>query len=271
MIGTTVVNLTLPIAPYGPIGSTFPWESPYWTEDIATVERNGAHLSYISMGSGTGTRLRGPSFARADAPSTAQCDLDVLVNRDAVVLRIPKRAGEAISPADVDAAIAASGDWRGSAVVIVTGWGDEERWRELGERYALESPHFTLEAAQQLRSVMRERTSDLLLTDCAHLDRIGAAHARAEWASAVPWQRPPWPSDQAKTYLRHYSPQNVQADWAASIALTRDAWAVVGLVNGGALRERRVRLTILPMFIQDVGEAPCTVVAELSGGEETAS
>lgn len=262
---TRVVNLTLPIAPYFPVGSTFPWESPYWTEDIATVERNVAHLSYISMGSGTGTRLRAPSFGRSGAPTTSQLALDVLVNRDAVVLAIPRGAGEAINADDVDAAIAASGAWRDRAVIVATGWGDDERWERLGEAYALDSPYFTPAAAQRLSAAMRERGANLLVTDCAHLDRIGGMYAREEWTSVPPWQRPPYPSVQAKTYLRHYTRDKVRADFAASLALTHDAAVVVGLANCAALAGRAVRLTILPMFVQDVAETPCTVVAETIG------
>ena len=57
-------NLTLPISAYFPVGSVFPWDSPYYTEDIATIERNRAHLFYISMGSGTGTRRRASEALR---------------------------------------------------------------------------------------------------------------------------------------------------------------------------------------------------------------
>lgn len=262
---TRVVNLTLPISPYFPVGATFPWEAPYVTEDIATIERNGAHLSSISMGSGTGTRLRGPSFAREGARTTGNADLAVLVNRAAVVLQIPKAAGEPIEAAEIDAALAHSVPQRGEAIVVATGWGEENRWETLGERYALDSPYFTPSAAARLRGVMEQHGSDLLLTDCAHLDRVGNVYAREEWARADPWLRPPYPSEQAKIYLRHYTREKVRADWAASIALTRDAWVVVGLANCATLRERSIRLTILPMFMQDVGEAPCTVVGETTG------
>jgi hypothetical protein len=101
-----------------------------------------------------------------------------------------------------------------------------------------------------------------LLTDCAHLDRPGGEFARKEWLELAPWLRPPWPSDQAMVYLRHYTPQKVKADWSASRALTRNASVVVGLANCGALSRATARLTILPMSIADVAEAPCTVVAE---------
>jgi kynurenine formamidase len=88
-------NLTLPISAYFPVGSVFPWDSPYYAEDIATIERSRAHLFYISMGSGTGTRLRTPGFGSADGAQVREIDLESLVNREAVVLKIPKDRGEA--------------------------------------------------------------------------------------------------------------------------------------------------------------------------------
>ena len=255
-------NLTLPISAHFPVGSVFPWDSPYYTEDIATIERNRAHLFYISMGSGTGTRLRTPGFGSADGVQVGEIDLGSLVNRDAVVLKIAKDQGGAITEDDIAAAVRASGSWERSALIVATGWGDERRWESLGEDYSLSSPHFAPAAAEWLSVEMEERGSDLLLTDCAHLDRPGGEFARKEWVELVPWFRPPWPSDQAKAYLRHYTPEKVQADWSASRALTRNASVVVGLANCGALSRRSVRLTILPLSIADVAEAPCTVVAE---------
>jgi len=255
-------NLTLPISPFFPVGSVFAWDSPHQTEDIATIERNRAHLFYISMGSGTGTRLRTPGFGNAGGARVREIDLDTLVNRDAVILRIAKNKGEAITEADVAAALRASGSWERSALIVATGWGDEKRWESLGEDYSTSSPHFAPAAAERLSVEMEERGSDLLLSDCAHLDRPGGEFARKEWLELVPWLRPPWPSDQAKAYLRHYTPEKVQADWSASLALTRNASVVVGLANCGALSGPSVRLTILPMSIANVAEAPCTVVAE---------
>src|SRR3712207_829394 len=92
-------NLTLPISAYFPVGSVFPWDSPYYTEDIATIERNRAHLFYISMGSGTGTRLRTPGFGSPEGAQVREIVLDSLVNRDAVVLKIAKDQGERITGA----------------------------------------------------------------------------------------------------------------------------------------------------------------------------
>lgn len=259
-----VRNLTIPIYPYLPIGSLFPWESAYWTEDIATIERNEARLFFISMGGGTGTRLMGPGLAFDNAPKIHQVDLELLVNRYATVLSIPKGESDAITPQDVQTAFqGAGGLQQGDAIVLATGWGDDTRWKKLGERYGLNSPYLTPEAAETLISIMEQNDSDLLLTDCAYLDRIGNRYAREEWLSVPSWQRPVWPSDQAKAYLRHYTPEMVQEDWATTLAVVNKVWAVAGLANCGQIGTQPVRVTVLPMFVQDAGEAPCTVVAEI--------
>ncbi len=264
MAGNRVQNLTLPIAPYFPIGAVFPWESAYWTEDIATIERNVAHLFFINMGSQTGTRLLGPGLSTREGRKVHELPLTALVNRMAHVLPIAKGAGEAIDARDIAAAFDVAGSiCTGDAIVIATSWGDNGRWKGMGEAYALESPYFTPAAAATLLEKMAAASSDLLLTDCAHLDRAGGATARDEWASLAPWLRPTFPSEQARAYLRHYSAEKMQADWAATLTLTRDVWAVAGLANCGALGAGRVRLTILPMFVQDAGSAPCTVVADM--------
>lgn len=260
-----VHNLTLPISPWFSVGGIMPWETPHQREDIVTVERNRAHLFYIRTGSGTGTRLRTSGYGIADGGNTYGLKLDRLVDRDAVVLRIPKQAGEAIERDDVSSAIDAAAwsttETRGAAVVLVTGWGDNQRFRELGEAYVVDSPYLTADAAHELAAQMERIGSDLLLTDCVDIDRAGGTHAREEWVSQVPWLRPPWPSDQAKAYLRHYPREKAVADRAATLSLTSRTTVVVGLAGGGELNSDRAVLTVLPMPVTDVAEVPCTVVA----------
>jgi kynurenine formamidase len=264
----TVVNLTMAISPHLPVGGVHAWESPYRTEPIATLEHNGANLFYIQMCTGTGTRLRTPGFGNAAGAQVRDTPLTQLVNIPARVVRLPKSAGEAITRDNVEAALDRLLDWTNEALVLVTGWGDGERWVELGERYSLATPHFTPEAAELLSSRMAEHGSGLLLTDCAHLDPTPVASE--EWGGLQPWLRPAWPSDQAQAYVRHYAPEKVARDWQATLAITRAVSVVVGLAGAGAIGADRVRLTVLPMFIEDVAEAPCTVVAEPLEGIETA-
>jgi kynurenine formamidase len=258
------INLTAPLSPFFPIGSVFPWDAAFRTEEIASYERNAARLFYISMGSDSGTRLMGPGLVSPDAPKIQSLSLDRLVNRVTRVVQIPKAAGEAIEAKEVKSALSKLTDLaNGEAILIATGWGDGQKWKTVGEKYALESPYFTPKATEVILSVLEKNQSDLLLTDCAYLDRLGSPNVRAEWASLSPWLRPPWPSDQAQAYLRHYTAEMVKADWPVTLRVLEKTWAVAGLVNCGQLPSRRIRLTCLPMFVQDAGEAPCTVIAEI--------
>lgn len=262
---TVVRNLTLPISPWFPVGAIMPWDSPHQREDIVTVERNRAHLFHIRTGSGTGTRLRSSGFGIEGGGNTDGLELSGLVDRDAVILRIPKEAGQAIERDAVTRAVQSSGwsasDLKGAAVILATGWGDNERYRKLGEAYVIDSPYLHADAAEELADQLDRIGSDLLLTDCVDVDRAGGTHARDEWVNQVPWQRPPWPSDQAKAYLRYYTRDKAVADRAATLTLSRSVSVVVGLAGCGDLHGDRTSLTVLPMPVADVAEVPCTVVA----------
>jgi kynurenine formamidase len=262
MSSPRVVNLTFPLYPYSPVGSIFPWESPFRTEDITSYEEHGARLFAITMGSESGTRLMGPGLVSAAKQKIHELPLTALVNRPTVILHIPKRAQESISADDVATGLRLASPLRcGDAILIATGWGDEPCWKMKGEKFALNSPYLAPDAAEYLLGVMKQHGADLLLTDCTYLDNLGAQYARQEWVALPSWLRPPWPSDQAKAYLRHYTADMVRRDWPATFTLLQDVWVVVGLINCGQLRVPRTEITCLPMFIEGVGEAPCTVVA----------
>ncbi len=258
-----VVNLTIPLYPFFPVGSTFPWDAPFRTEDITSYERNAARLTFISMGGDSGTRLMGAGLFSSDAPKLESLPLDTLVNKKTRVLSIPKGAREAIDADEVNRAFSQAADLAmGNAVLIATGWGDGQRWKILGERFALESPYFTRPAADCLLDYLARYRTNLLLTDCAYLDHLGAQFVRKDWIKAPAWQRPGWPSDQAQGYLRQYTADQALADWAVTRRILAHTWAIAGLANCGALPAKQVRITCLPMFVQGAGEAPCTVVAE---------
>lgn len=260
-------NLTMPISPFMASGGLYPWESPHQREDIVTVERNRAHLFFVRLGSGGGTRIRTAGYGQSGAATVDQIAMAELVNRDAVVLRIPKGPEEVITAEDLTAAFAALAaslgqDWDATAVLIATGWGSEERQRTLGERFVLASPFLGDDAAELLLQQQRRRGISLVLTDCVDVDRSGGHFARQDWAELTPWLRPPWPSDQARTYLRHYRPEMARTDHHVALSLTRSLTLITGLVGCDLIPHERVRLTVLPFQVGDVAEAPCTVVAE---------
>lgn len=259
----TVLNLTIPLYPGMPVGSVWPADSAFRFEDITTYEKYGARLSWFSMHTETGTRLMYQAIHDPTAPTVERLDLGRFVGFEAVVVDIPKGEYAEISAEEVDRALGGAPDYRaGDAVLIRTGWGDGQRWKRIGEDYAIRSPHFSLAGAERTVEVMRARGSDTMLIDCAYVGNCGEGYMRREWASLPPWRRPNWPSEEARAYLRTYTLEKKRADWGSSRPLARGLFLVAALANCGAIRSRRVRITALPLVIENATGAPCTVVAE---------
>jgi kynurenine formamidase len=258
-----LINLTIPLYPYIPSGSVYPWESPFFTEDIANYERNDARLFYISMGSEIGTRLIGPALFGESKPCIHEIPLQGILNRAARVVSIPKTDGGAIALDDITAVLERPGSFdKGDAVIIATGWGDNERWKVLGEKYVTESPFFTPEAAAYLSQFMQEQQSDLLLTDCLYLDGFKEQSKVGEWLEASDWVRLPYPSEHAKAFIRGFPKQEYLEVWKSTQIILEKSWIILGLSGCGQIESSRVQINCLPLFIDDVGQAPCTVVAE---------
>lgn len=258
-----MINLTIPVYPYMPSGNVYPWESPFFTEDIASYERNDARLFYISMGSEMGTRLLSSGIFGHDGTNINQIPLEKLLNRQARVLSIPKKAKEVISLNDINEALDdvesfASGD----AIIVATGWGDEKAWKKLGEKFVVASPFFASDAAARLANFMKQHQSDLLLTDCHYLDEFAQQPKVKEWLQNSPWIRLPFPSEHAKAFLRDYPRQEFLNAWTSTNKLVGQSFVILGLSGCDQIKTDRVQINCLPLFIDDVGQAPCTVVAE---------
>lgn len=257
-----MINLTVPLYPYFPGGSQYPWEAPFITEDIATYEQNAARLFYISLGSEVGTRLLAPGFICPQGMKIQDFPLQELINRNACVLHVTKGAGEAITAKDLQESLDKGEEpQHGDAWLVATNWGDQKRWKKIKVGYALETPFFTADAALFLLKSMETYESNLLLTDCVYLDDL--VHSSLQkWINTPDWMRPPWPSEQARIYLRSYTSQSASQDFEVTRMLLTKLWIIVGLANCGNLSGYRVHLNGLPLPVQNAGEAPCTIVAE---------
>lgn len=256
-----VLNLTRPIREGSSAGRVLPWETPYRTEPIATLTRNGANLFFIEMSPGAATRLVGKRIADANAPSTRDVDPAIILNRAATVVALPAEDNQTISAATLAAAIAAANPRQGDALVLVTGWGDRAHQDRFNDDYVLNAPTLAEDAVTALARIAREGGHNLLLTDLPHLPGPGGKHVSREWVSAEPWHRPVWPSASAKAYLDHYGPNKVRDDWSSLLGLLDEAWLVLGLANCAQLELGSAELTVAPLQVDDAGEAPCTVVA----------
>jgi len=222
----------------------------------------------IVVGSETGTCITLPAVFSEFRKTTRLNELPIekLFLRPATVLDISKEGGEEITTQDFQQAFKVSVPEPGDAILIRTGWGDSGACREPGPRYMLESPHFSVEAAEFLAGMLVEKKSDLLLTDLAMIGRPDR-HLIPEWCSLEP--RPsPWPSPEARVYLHLYSPDKARKDFAAEIALAKaGVMTVKRLIHCGAIQGRRVRIIVSPLNVVRGVASTCRVVAVQDGSK----
>ena len=259
-------NLTLPLYPHMPVGNVWAWDSPFRMTKTMTREQHGVEQYAMSFHSEAGTRLMLSACYDDEAARIDELDYTAFINREAVVVDIPKAAGEDLTADDFEQALADNSDFRdGDAVLIRTGWGRTDHYRELGDDYAKFTPHFTVAGAEKLIEFMKAKNSDLMLTDCAYVGNLGEGFMFREWAEREPWDRPPFPSDQARAYMRHYTPARGAGggapDWAASLPLHEWLTPVPALTNVDLITSTRIRVTVLPLFLAGGEGAPCTVFA----------
>lgn len=257
-----IVDLTMHIYEGMGIGRVFPQEQEFIIEDVFTYEKHGMRLCRFTMWQEPGTRLNigSLSASRRHQLKLDELDLNDLYERDAVVLDIPKNAGEAVTAKEVEDAFAKADYREGDWVVIHTGWGDNQRYFELGDDYALKSPYYSDEGTARLAEIMTANGSGLFGYDTASAGHP-AKHIIPEWSERKP--RPAgWPSAEAKEYVNNYTPEKIMEDWAGVMPLPQAGIMILGgLVNLGALKKPRVKLTIFPLKIKGVGGGPCRVAA----------
>lgn len=262
----TVINLTLPLYPYMPVGNVWAWDAPFRRQATMTRELHGVEQYAMSFHSEAGTRLMIAACYDDTAPRIDQLDYTEYVNRPTVVIDIPKAPREQLTPEDFDRAIIGHPHFcNGDAVLIRTGWGRAGHFRELGDDYARTTPHFSVAGAERLVELMLERDSTFLLTDCAYVGNLGVEFMYPEWADREPWDRPPFPSDQARAYMRNYTLERGAGggapDWAASVVLHKDLSIIPALTNVDLITQPRISVTALPLVLADAEGATCTVYA----------
>ena len=216
----------------------------------------------LTMGNETGTCLMLPSQFEELRKTTRvhELALEQLFLRDTAVVTIAAEPGQAIGPAELEPALAASGISPGDALLVRTGWGDGVDELRGTDRYMRQSPYFTEDAASLLAATMDEHRTELFLTDTAVFG-MPNRHLAPQWADMMP--RPaPWPSAEAYAYLRGYTADRVAEDWAADLILARAGKVVVRkLVNCGALPEGRLKVIVAPLhLVRGIG-ATCRVIA----------
>ena len=256
-----VVDLTLPLYDFMPVGNVWAWDVPFQSQPITTWDKNGYELTMVTMHSEAGTRLMMRAMTHEGAPRIDQLPLEPFVLRPTVVLETPCGIRGVLEPADIDRAFEDADVREGDAVLLHTGWGDDQRWVELGDDYARHTPYVSKAAAERLVEHLRAVQSDLVGSDVAYWGR-GDRYQGPEWADRPAWERAPFPSIQARRYLASYTGEKALADFESPAVLTAANVNFLGaLCNLGALSQRRVELIVLPLKVQGARGATSRVVA----------
>lgn len=255
------IDLTLPLYDFMPVGNVWAWDVPFQSTPITQFDKNGYELTMITMHSEAGTRLMIQAMTHEHAPRVDQLDLKEFVWRDCVVVDAPCGIDGMLTPADIDRAFEGADFRDGDAVLIRTGWGDDERWTKLGDDYARRTPHVGKAAAERLAEILKAKNCNLVGADVAYWGR-GDKYQRPEWADKPAWERDPFPSIRAKRYLASYTNEKALADWQSPRVMTDNNINFIGaMANLGSLQQRRFKLIVLPLKIQGARGATCRCVA----------
>ncbi|MCM3759948.1 cyclase family protein [Alkalihalobacillus oceani] len=255
------IDLTLPLYDYMPVGNVWAWDVPFQSTPITSDTFNGYELTMITMFSETGTRLMIRAMQDADAPKVHELPLDTLMMQDAVVVELPCQADDELFAVDIEKAFANVTLKKGDAIILRTGWGDDENWVKLGDDYARTAPHLSKEAAEKLVEIMKENESELVGTDIPYWGG-GRKYQLPQWASKPAWERNPFPSVEAKRFLANYTLEKAYEDFPSPHVLnSADVMYIGAMCNLGEIRQSRVKLSVLPLKVQGARGATCNVVA----------
>lgn len=261
-MGKRIVDLSIPLYDYMPVGNVWAWDVPFTHENITTIEQHGFELWRIVMHSETGTRLMPPVMSDHTLPHIDELDLNTLVDRETLVVDIPKGPREPITAEDIKRYVEPADFRTGDALLIRTGWGDNQRYYELGDDYTRRTPHFGESGAEALIELMREKKSDLLLSDIAYYG-CGDTYMMPEWSSKPFWERQPFPSDAAKRYMHAYTTEKMKADWGSARALTASGFVMLcaALVDCNKITQPRINVTVLPLKLRGGVASPARIIA----------
>ena len=164
---------------------------------------------------------------KTDPTRLHNIDLKRLVNRDAVIIDVPKGVEGVVGAAELEAAFKKAPVKRGDALFFRTGWGDNERDFKMGHDYREKGPCFVHAAGEKIMELMAKNGSDMWVYDTAYMNGKGKNAGE----------------------INH------------SFMIRSGMIAICGAVNCGAITKPRVKLTALPLMVKDCYMGPCRVVA----------
>ena len=205
------------------------WPQAFKMEKVRAYE-DGAEFFVFNIFCAQGTRMILPSYQaqyKDDPRRLHNVDLNKLVLRDAVIIDIPKEADGIVEVDELEAAFNTAPVQRGDALLLRTGWGDDERYFKIGHDYRENSPHFTAATAAKLLELLEKNGSDLWLYDVGYVGGL---------------------NKKTGENLRGFS-------------IRAGLMAIGGLVNCGAIKQSRVKLSIQPLMVKGAHMGPCSVAA----------
>ena len=257
-----IVDITMPIYEGMGIGNVWPHEQPFKIENLLTVEKHGLRLVRFTMFQEPGSRFNLASLSqefKGERKTLETQGLDDLVDIPTLILSIPKGAEEQLTADDIEKAFKEKEDIyeEGNAVIIHTGWGDNERYFELGDDYALKSPNYSREGSEKLAEILTSHKTKIFGYDTASMGHP-KKHIISKWCSRNP--RPAsGTSPEAKDWIdNYYDKQKLVEDWGSVLPIIGAGVHILGgIVNLGSVKSDKVRLSILPLKIRGVSGGPC--------------
>lgn len=253
-----VINLTHPLYEGMSFGSLWPQERPFEIDNIKSWDTHGLRLDNFNVYCEQGTRLLLYS-SLADFRNGPKIDEVNIVLQDTVVVDVPKGPKEIVTGKEVERACAKADFREGDALIVRTGWGDDERYLKLGEDYQLMSPYYGGDEDWKIIcEIMVAKKSPLFCYDTANASDMVQKHI--EWLEQRPRPKT-WPSPEAKAWVAKHTQLKI-AQRAGMLRLNAAKINLIGgLVNCGEIKKERVKLIALPLRVKGVGAAPVNVVA----------
>jgi kynurenine formamidase len=259
-----VIDLSMTIYQGCPVGSVWPYDTPFTIEEIWSHEKHGFRsfkMSFSQEGAGTRFMVESTFLEAKDGLKVDEVDLTKLVLCDAAVFDVPKDANGEIAADDIDLAIENSDYRPGDAVIIRTGWGDNERYRKIGIDYVLQAPHWSRPASEKITSFMKTHGSELLIYDSERFADLVGTKAYNGWAQKKPLPKP-WPSTEAMEITEKFVVDATLNECSSYLPFVRNKIMVVGAaVNCGAIAKKRVKIIVMPLKVEGACGVPCRVAA----------
>jgi kynurenine formamidase len=261
-----VIDLTLPLYDgmnYYCTGSQ-PWEVIFEAEiTFPKGKEYGLDLGRFTMYCEPGTRYLCVSPKKIG--DLLKKELDRLVLKEAVLIRVPKdprEGGNPITAEEIKRGIEQCPARQGDAIILHTGHGDDEKYFKLGERWETWAPHMVPESAPLLADFVKKMECPLFGYDTPNISWQCTARSSLyqEWLMLNP--RPEPNSPQAKEIAKRYVESGkFMEEFKDLLGLLRATDGLGGVVNLGEIKKERFKLIIAPLKVIDWGYVPATVYA----------